>query len=232
MKPCAIAGEDLDILEHAVVARKVAILACGLTGGLVGCRIEAPSSASDSGRVAVMAASRDSDRAALAASRDAGTQKSRSPLGLAAGEYKLTLHVTSWRHAGFPLDAEGSLSLRQLKGQRDLLGRGFQLYGWTDVDFRALGATLGETPPTSQDPESPGVLVKTSSARSWTDQPDGAPILLIGTLANSQTSRGAKDGAGIGLLVYAKDGHCLTGKWGSWGVMDSAGGQFRICPPR
>jgi hypothetical protein len=209
---------------------KLAIIACGLMGGLVGCRIEAPTSVSDSGRVAVMATGGDSERAALAAGRDAGTENSRSPLGLAAGENKLTVHATSWRHGGFPRDAEGSLSLRQLKGQRDLLDRGYQLYGSTNVDFQALGATLADTPADSQDPENPGVL--TFPARPGSDQPSGAPVLAIGTPENSRTSRGAKDGHGIGLRVQAKDGLCLTGAWRFWSIFEGPSGRFRICPAR
>jgi hypothetical protein len=183
-------------------------------------------------------AHRELDRAASAAGTNAAGQQERpAPFGLVAGTYKLTAHVTyrptrTSDSSGLTADAEGSLTLRQFEGQREPLDRKYPLYGWTDVDFRALGATLGETPSSSQDPENVGVVIVTLPPIPGIERPSNAPILLIGTADNNVATRRSTDGPGIGLMVKTKEGECLVGTWGMWGILPNAAGRFTICPAR
>jgi hypothetical protein len=126
----------------------------------------------------------------------------------------------------------GILALRPMTAG-DQVAEGFRLYGWTDVDFQKLGAPIDASgvPSESRDPENPGVLVWYPSFK-WTHRvsvPDGAPILLIGTLDNKKATRRYRDGAGIGLFVLTRKGRCVRGTWSEWGMVMAASGRFKLC---
>ena len=157
-------------------------------------------------------------------------------LELLAGEYELSVSAEAAFSA--KRDMSGHLRLRDLGAGRRLFGSICHLYGWTDVDFRSLGAPIGksDTPPDSRDPENPGVLIwepspafaNTMKSRKIT-QPPGAPVLLIGTVENKRATRGMQDGGGIGLFVESKQDQCLLGRWIPFGVVSGAEGHFRLC---
>jgi len=126
----------------------------------------------------------------------------------------------------------GLLSARPLTAG-DRIAEGYRLYGWTDVDFQKLGAPIDASgvPGESRDPENPGILVWFPPFK-WTYKvsiPEGAPILLIGTVENKKATRGFRDGAGIGLFVLAKEGRCVRGTWSEWGMVMAASGRFKLC---
>jgi hypothetical protein len=158
-----------------------------------------------------------------------------APVALAAGDYELVAEDTSgWL---FTRQSRGSLSLRPVDMANADLARKYELYGWTDVDFKKLRAPFdaSDIPGDSRDPHNPGVLVMSlpPGFRGFdVPQPAHAPILLIGTVDNGKASRGSLDGAGIGLFVQARDGACMTGEWSQWGVVVGGRGRFKICPRR
>jgi hypothetical protein len=165
----------------------------------------------------------------LAAGAEAGGQPA---VRLAAGEYEIVADVGSG--AKVSRQSKGNLSLRVLNAGSDLRKSGYQLYGWTDIDWKKLGAPMdaSSTPGNSRDPDSPGVLVLVppSGFKGFgVSQPSGAPVVLIGTLDNNRTTRGWEDGAGIGLFVQSAEGQCVNGEWSGWGIVKGGRGRFRLC---
>jgi hypothetical protein len=90
------------------------------------------------------------------------------------------------------------------------------------------------------DPENPGVLVlspgpgfKELQERNAfrVSRPWDARIMLVGTLENTQATRGGLDGGGIGLFVESKKGRCVKGAWASWGqgLGRNLAGSFTLC---
>ena len=124
-----------------------------------------------------------------------------------AGQYQLTLvEVVNGTDAR---SAQGTLTLHQQPSGLDSLGNsGTPLYGFTDVNLRAVGAyEVGD--PNSDDPQAPGVLVLESS------QTDTRRILLrLGADANQREDM-LFDGAYTVLEVreIAADG--FAGTWRS-----------------
>jgi hypothetical protein len=172
---------------------------------------------------------------------------------LSPGDYDLVVVADSAKPR---LEARGRLSLRAyasttraapsdttLRQRRECFNcsASYPLYGWTSVDFSSIGAmpadaaSVGE----STDPENPGVLVLPPPAPYLKDlsnvykiaRPWDAPIMLIGTLQNSEATRGWLDGGGIGLFVQAEKGRCVTGEWSQWGLAFVANnrGSFTLC---
>jgi len=161
----------------------------------------------------------------------------RSAIELNPGEYELTASADT--RAKATRSVTGQLSLRNLVPVREIYGTPYRLYGWSNVDFRALGAPVASPKAaSSQDPENPGVLVwepppwSAELLRSMNRgivQPPGAPIMLIGTLQNRQATRGMRDGSGIGLFIEAKRGECVLGRWTHFGIAMGAEGSFIMC---
>jgi hypothetical protein len=158
---------------------------------------------------------------------------------LSAGEYELVVIAGT-----NPVEeSRGRLSLRATSASATPAYRQqYPLYGWTSVDFIKIGAPVDVSAgPESKDPDNPGVLVLSPGpgfkelqernafrvARPW-----DAPIMLVGTLENTQATRGGLDGGGIGLFVQSKKGRCAEGSWASWGG-DGGGrnltGSFTLC---
>jgi hypothetical protein len=135
---------------------------------------------------------------------------------------------------------KGSLSLREWNSEEQPATGLYPLYGWTNVDLKSVGIPLGaaSNPPASQEPDNPGILVFVAPPRYdaifksfKVRQARGAPVLLIGTLANRKATRGGRDGGGVGLFVQGSDGRCLQGQWASVGpVIQSDVGRFTVCP--
>jgi hypothetical protein len=157
-----------------------------------------------------------------------------NPVELTAGDYQLVADVMSaqghmTRHATGTLHLRAFESANRPRGPLD-----YRLFGWTDVDFMKIGAPIAPsaTPGTSQDPDNPGVFAivtrpfEISSRRSFA----GGPVMLIGTLENTRSTRGFQDGGGIGLFVDAKRGQCMTGRWFEWGIAAGTRGRFSVCP--
>jgi hypothetical protein len=164
---------------------------------------------------------------------EAGEQ-SVARIALAAGDYEIAADVGTG--AKDVRQSKGTLSLRDLSAGNELRKLGYQLYGWSDLDWRKLGAPMdaASTPGNSRDPDSPGVLVLVppSGFKGFgAPQPNGAPILLVGTLDNKKATRGWQDGAGIGLFVQSTEGKCMSGEWSGWGLVKGSKGRFRICAP-
>lgn len=173
------------------------------------------------------------------ATRADAAQQEVPAVGVVAGDYELTASTDSIPNA--KRERRGHLVLRDLIVVRELFGTPCRLYGWTDVDFRSLGAPIAksDTPPDSKDPENPGVLVleptpafakimKSMKLRK-TAEPPGAPIMLIGTVENKRTTRGMRDGGGIGLFVEAQEGQCVLGRWSRFGIAAGSEGAFKLC---
>lgn len=135
-------------------------------------------------------------------------------------DYALTAEATIGPRRGQA--RTGIVTLTQ-DGEPDAPGSQGRLRGWTDVDFRSLGAPIGagDTPASSQDRNNPGVVVLSP--------PHGAPILLIGTVENKRATRGARDGGGIGLFVQSADRRCWRGEWREWGIAVAGRGRFELC---
>jgi hypothetical protein len=167
-------------------------------------------------------------------------EKDAAALEVAQGDYDLTVFTGS--RSNVRGESRGRLLLEGVVAARQVLGTPCRLRGWTTVDFRALGAPIGksDTPPDSQDPDNPGVLLweppptfanlmKSMKDRKMPEQPPGAPVLLIGTVENRKATRGMQDGGGIGLFVQSKEGRCLLGRWVPFGLVKGPEGQFRMC---
>jgi hypothetical protein len=77
--------------------------------------------------------------------------------GLAPGEYDLTADTRSGKK---PHKRGGLLVLAQFDAKSELAGD-YRLFGWTEVDFKKLGAPIdaAATPAQSRDPDNPGVLL-------------------------------------------------------------------------
>jgi len=158
------------------------------------------------------------------------------PYALAPGEYELVVEGAS-KLSTRPL-RKGSLSLRKWDDEEQRSTGLYPLYGWTDVDFKELGTPVAASDnPASQDPDNPGVLVFVAPPRYdamfkhfQIRQASGAPVLLIGTLANRKATRGGLDGGGVGLFVQRRAGQCVHGQWGSVGIGIRDIGRFWVCP--
>ena len=175
----------------------------------------------------------------LAADARAGEKRAIPPIGLAPGDYELTVDATSGTKTG--QRSEGRLSLRRFDTANQHLAGKYQFFGWTDVDFKRVGAPIcaSDTPPESKDPEHPGVLVllppddikrRGLAEVSGISQPSGASIILIGTVHNRMPSRRATDGGGIGMFVLSRAGQCVEGEWRNWGILVGGRGRFKLCP--
>jgi len=160
------------------------------------------------------------------------------------GDYELTLTAECGSRAG--VSAHGRLALARARrtdasprtGETapEFEDRKVLLYGWTDLDFGAVGAIVYGTPappPTSRDPIYPGVLVV---ATSWFLQidpalslPRNAPMMLIGTNSNSRMGALFTDGSGIALLIEAWRAQCYRGRWDAWGIVANGAGAFKAC---
>lgn len=105
------------------------------------------------------------------------------------------------------------------------------LYGWTDADLHAVGAALEDEPlPSSTDPVFPGVVVLTPHRiLDPIQRPRDAPVLAIGSLANTRLDRRTVDGSGIGLFVQRRDGTCWRGQWLMFGLERDGEGDFAFC---
>jgi hypothetical protein len=165
----------------------------------------------------------------LATCAHAGGTNPNASLELTAGDYELVADANSGGQAG--RQRRGALHLQPFREVDQPLARKYGLYGWTDVDFRKLGAPIGEvdTPGDSDDPENPGVLVLVRTRDIEDSRLPGTPIILIGTLENRKTTRGSLDGGGIGLFARTKQGHCISGEWSEWGVVVGGRGRFTVC---
>ena len=153
------------------------------------------------------------------------------------GTYKLILVATSGRNQG--ASAEGELSLRptsasdrsprtgQVAQDENLAEVPF--YGWAELDFLAVGASVGnasagDPAPNSRDPVFPGVLVRLVS---WMQgYPRDTPVLLISTVSNRRDDVLATDGGGIGLWVRRLGETSFAGEWSRWGIVISGSGYF------
>jgi hypothetical protein len=165
----------------------------------------------------------------IAASFDVGLMR--------PGTYKLVLVATSGRKQG--ASAEGELSLRPTSSldRSPRTGKVAQdanfvvtpLYGWSDLDFLAVGASVasgsgGDPAPSSRDPVYPGVLVRIGSLKEG--YPPNSPVLLIATVSNRRDDVLATDGGGIGLWVRRLDKNTFAGEWSRWGLAMSGSGYF------
>ena len=124
-----------------------------------------------------------------------------------AGQYRLTLvEVVNGTDAR---SAQGTLTLRQQPSGLDSLGNSATpLYGFTDINLRAVGAyEVGD--PASEDPQAPGVLMLESS------QTDARRILLrLGADANRRDDM-LFDGAYTVLEVREIAANGFAGNWRS-----------------
>lgn len=148
------------------------------------------------------------------------------------------LHIEATRRVSRRRSADGTLALRLLTAEIDD-GLGHPYHGWTDVDFRSLGAAIDATavPASSRDPENPGILAVTipAAAEGLTKylgarSSGGTVMLLVGTLANRKETRTWRDGGGIALVAHARKGRCIVGEWVSYGLVHGAEGTYRLCP--
>ena len=149
-----------------------------------------------------------------------------------AGEYRLVI----WATEGSKPSASTVGRLWLLEAPSEHWGH-TRLYGHADVDFKAVGAPmLAELGPRSdsQDPNAPGVLLQ--RANFDPGYPDDAPVLLIGTLSNSnpihvdadgkQFETISLDGAGIGMWVHKVTKSGFVGRWSEWGLLVDGSGVF------
>lgn len=154
---------------------------------------------------------------------------------LVEGRYELTLVATRGSQRGS--STTGQLTLLRLPAPH---WGGSELYGFTDIDLDAVGAPWpgddDHVPlPTSRDPQAPGVLVENVDFEEG--YPDGAPVLLMGTVSNRNpavaiTPEGAQilelwpDGEGIGLWVHEVPAEGFIGRWREWGIVYDGRGKF------
>ena len=116
--------------------------------------------------------------------------------------------------------ARGALILRRQPPGLDSLGEAATpLYGYIDIDLRAVGAhRVGD--PAGRDPQAPGVLVLES------DHDGTRRILLrLGADANRRDSM-LFDGAFTVLEVHKISGDGFTGNWRSGARLSRTGGYF------
>jgi len=172
----------------------------------------------------------------VAANADAAEARPAA-IEIDAGDYDLTVSANAPAKA--KREVSGHLFLRSLVPTRELFGTTCRLYGWTDVDFSALGAPVRRSAPRSRDPENPGILawqpppalaenMKSMKSRKIA-QPPGSSIMLIDTVHNKKTTRGMQDGGGIGLFVESRQGQCVRGQWQDWGIVAGTTGHFKMC---
>jgi len=153
-----------------------------------------------------------------------------------AGDF--TLRVEATKRVKKRMSVTASLTLRPLTSDFDD-GLGHPYYGWTDIDFRGLGAAIDAkaVSPDSRDPENPGVLAVSippgmGGLARYLQVPSsgGTVMLLVGTESNRKETRMNRDGGGIALKAQARKGGCILGEWASYGVVHGAEGTFRLCP--
>ena len=134
------------------------------------------------------------------------------------GAYGLTLvEVRNGVHAR---RAQGVLTLRRQPPEHFMLGTvSTPLYGFTDIDLRAVGAhRVGD--PASKNPNAPGALVLES------DHDGKRRILLrLGAEANRR-DRSLFDGAYTVLEVLKIDAGGFAGTWRSGARLSRTGGYF------
>jgi hypothetical protein len=157
------------------------------------------------------------------------------------GDYDLSLVSTCGTRAGG--SASGGLTLVQALSTDRSPATGqlvapeslktILLYGWTDLDFRAVDAPLcrDEVAPTSRDPVFPGVVLHSMDWMGVDPSSHLPPLtLLIGTVSNPRDGSLVTDGCGIFLGLETWDGRCYRGHWDAWGIALGGAGTFAACP--
>jgi hypothetical protein len=164
---------------------------------------------------------------------------------LSAGAYELSFVATRGSRQGKTLHgrlllaptAKTDRSPRTGEIAKDPDIRHVPLYGWLDANLLEVGAPLCPgglaPPPASRDPVFPGVIVLAIDP-AWNlgdrvKRPPGAPVLVIGTLANMRDGTIGLDGCGIGLFVQAASGDCWRGEWSEFGLQYDGAGTFSLC---
>ena len=150
---------------------------------------------------------------------------------LRPGAYRLTLVAERGSHKR--ASAEGQLTLvpasasdkSPITGEvaQDIYGPPW-FYGWTNLDFRRVGAPVCYVSPSpaSRDPVRPGVLMPAINFR-------GHPLVVIGAQWNVRDGSRHVDGCGIALSIEGSTGSCLHGSWDRWGIVGDGSGTFRAC---
>jgi hypothetical protein len=165
-----------------------------------------------------------------------------NPPDLAAGEYRIALFADCGLREG--KSAAGRLLLMQTRARngpsaasetsRNVV-RTPPLYGWTDLEFREVGASICRDrfhpPPESRRPMWPGVLALDTEELLKIDPAAevSAQTLTMGARPDGIPTT---DGCGIALLFEAWDGECYHGVWGPAGIRGDGTGTFRACPTR
>ena len=142
-----------------------------------------------------------------------------------AGSYRLVLvQIVDGEEVR---SAEGALTLRRQPPGLDSLGTASTpLFGFTDIDLRAVGAQrVGD--PAGEDPQAPGVLVLESG-----DRGERRILLRLGADANRRDSA-LFDGAWTVLEVREIAAGGFAGRWRSGLRLARTGGCFeaRKAPP-
>jgi hypothetical protein len=160
---------------------------------------------------------------------------------LLPGVYRLVMVATGGPASG--KRAEGRLELRRtaLSDRSPRTGAGPEradtgmtpLYGFSDLDFGAVGVSLSPGPeipaPTSRDPIYPGLLAHVQNWGSRTHPQQNA--LTVGTQSNVRAKLAAVmvDGPGAGLWVRRLWADRFEGTWRPWG---RGGGWGYFCAVR
>ena len=157
------------------------------------------------------------------------------------GTYRLTLRALEGRQAGHQVSGLLNLRAATCEDRSEQTAERIEsceslcltpIYGWTNVDLRAIGAAVsspGSTAPdpSSRDPLHPGVLeVMGNCGEAERGQPR---VLAIGTVLNRRVGSAANDGPGILVHVLRNVGECLDGTWYEGGRAHDAAGSFRAC---
>ncbi len=147
-----------------------------------------------------------------------GCLNARATLAGRIGAYGLTLvEVLNGVHAR---RAHGVLTLRRPPPEHSMLGTvSTPLYGFTDIDLRAVGAhRVGD--PAGRDPQAPGVLVLES------DHDGKRRIMLrLGADANRRDEM-LFDGAYTVLKIHKITPDGFAGSWRSGARLSRTGGYF------
>jgi hypothetical protein len=137
-------------------------------------------------------------------------------LRLRPGRYRVTLVAITGSQGGS--SASGILELRGAGSEEEAT------WGWINVDFAAVGATVYEEddqyrpPPSSQDPQRPGVVVRAAQPKAANQV--ATLHLVMGEL------RGGLDGAGIYLEIRSILGGGYAGIWDRYGLVADGMGYF------
>jgi hypothetical protein len=161
---------------------------------------------------------------------------------LAPGVYRVTLRATEGPKSGHQVSGLLHLKKSTCEDRSEQTGERVEdcqylcmwpIYGWTDVDLRAVGAAVPNSgssapAPSSRDPLHPGVLEVLGDC----DEPEKPKIhlLAIGTVLNRRDPYAANDGPGIVVRVLRSRSNCLDGEWSEGGRSSDASGSFRACP--